>query len=91
LDVNWINSDTFDGETGDDDGPGIIGGTVLTFNTVTPWIEGFVDATGAFVEDGTFGAFSSRVWGSFDGTTEEPYVYPIGAELDELESLVFSR
>lgn len=91
ADVNWINSDTFDGTTGDDDGPGIIGGTVFTFNTVTPWIEGFVDATGAFLEDGTFGAFSSRMWGSFDGTTEEPFVYPIGAELDELESLVFSR
>lgn len=89
--VNWINSDTFDGTTGDDDGPGIIGGATLTFNTVTPFWNGVVDATGAYLENGTFGAVSWQMWGAFDGTTNDPVVFPQGADLEALESLIFSR
>lgn len=89
--VNWINSDTFDGNTGDDDGPGIIGGATLTFNTVTPFFEGVVDATGLYLEDGSFGALSWMMWGAFDGTTNDPVVFPQGADLEALERLMFSR
>ena len=91
LDVNWTNSDPFDGTTGNEDGPGIIGGTRFTFNTVTPWIPGFPDATGSFLDDGSFGAFSVHMWGAFDGTTDDPVIFPIGTEFEELESLIFSR
>lgn len=89
--VNWINSDTFDGTAGDDDGPGIIGGATLTFNTITPLFSGVVDATGSFLEDGSYSAISLHMWGAFDGTTNDPVVFPQGADLESLESLIFSR
>lgn len=89
--VNWINSDTFDGTQGDDDGPGIIGGSVLIFNTITPFFSGTVDATGSFLENGHFGSVSGHMWGAFDGTTNDPVVFPQGANLDDLETLIFSR
>ena len=91
VNVNWINSDTFDGNTGDDDGPGIIGGAGLIFNTVTPWFQGVVDASSSFVDNGAFGALSVHMWGAFDGTTNDPVVFPQGNNLEELEQLIFSR
>jgi hypothetical protein len=31
------------------------------------------------------------MWGAFDGTTNDPVVFPQGANLEELETLIFSR
>jgi hypothetical protein len=85
---DWVNNDEFNGPAGNL-GPGVInpanGGPALTltFNSlsyvlwnvfpVTP-----MDELGAF-QQGWF-------WGSFDGTTNAPVVYPLGIELRELEA-----
>ena len=92
LTINMINSDTIDGEEGDDDGPGIIGGMRLTYNTITPWThltlglpvtEGFLQSN-----PNSFGEYSLQTWGAFNGSSDEPVIFPIGSELEQLESLV---
>ncbi|MBN8246758.1 MAG: hypothetical protein J0L84_04865 [Verrucomicrobia bacterium] len=64
-------------------GPGIIEpGVVLAFNKVGPWVYNVLDTA---EEDGIRGF----VWGSFDGTTNTPIVYPQGATAEQIESLLF--
>ncbi|MDG1889994.1 MAG: hypothetical protein P8L18_01680 [Verrucomicrobiota bacterium] len=90
--VTYINSDTIDNNQGDDDGPGIVQTGTFTFNTIGSLFVGVVNATGNFLENGQFSELSDApIWGSFDGSTEDPIVYPQGTNLDDLESLVFSR
>jgi hypothetical protein len=77
-------------------GPGtIIPSTAFTFDKVGPiYLNQF---TGFFL-GGTFGFISAEtnqfqilVWGSFDGTTNAPVVYPNGTSITNLENSVLIR
>jgi len=84
--ANWVNNDALNGQNiiG---GPGIISPQVsidfskigpnnLNINFVTP----FLDEYNVFI--------TGFVWGSFDGTTNAPIVYPNGTSIQELEQAV---
>ena len=73
-------------------GPGVVvPGTVFTFNNVGPIYLN----PGIFFLGRTNTALSEAsqsqllIWGSFDGTTNAPVVYPNGTDLTNLESQVF--
>jgi len=73
-------------------GPGTInpgGGApaiTYTFNTVHDlWINTF-----PFDNQDEITAARITIWGSFDGTTNEPFVYPVGIEARDVESWVLS-
>ncbi|HAB17437.1 MAG TPA: hypothetical protein PLX89_10720 [Verrucomicrobiota bacterium] len=64
-------------------GPGIVEpGIQVIFNKVGPWIFNITETT---EELGVRGF----VWGSYDGTTNAPVVYPVGSTLQEIESTLF--
>ncbi|MEO5803084.1 MAG: hypothetical protein ABIR24_06105 [Verrucomicrobiota bacterium] len=66
-----------------DDGPGvIIPQTTITFNKLGPF---FRNITPSFLYEESFNGF---VWGSFDGTTNDPIVYPEGTNVRDIEDLV---
>ena len=66
-------------------GPGIIEpGVVVAFNNVGPWLYNAFDTAQIEGLDGF-------VWGSFDGTTNTPIVYPQGATAQQLESKLFQQ
>ena len=64
-------------------GPGTIQPTAaFTFNKVGPL---FFNIGPAFVDEAS--ATLDYIWGSFDGTTNDPIVYPDGTDLNSLEYL----
>ncbi len=66
-------------------GPGIIEpGVEVALSKVGPWLFNVRDTTEAQGRNGF-------VWGSFDGTTNAPIVYPQGATAQELESKLFEE
>lgn len=65
------------------DGPGVVeNGLQIIFNKVGPWIYNITDTSQS---QGVRGF----VWGSFDGTTNAPIVYPVGTTLYEVEGKLF--
>ena len=85
----WINNDALNGQAALA-GPGVISGPiVLTFNKIGPFIYnlGPFDG-GSFLDEIT--GFGGWVWGSFDGTANEPVVYPVGSSIQELEQQVLN-
>jgi hypothetical protein len=89
LNAGWLSSDEFDGVTGDDAGPGIITPSKrITFNNVGPL---FLNQQGAgvfFLREGDINTTPFITWGSFDGTTNAPIVYPDKITIEDLERLV---
>ncbi len=86
---NWNNSDALDGTTGDDAGPGVIVPPfTITFNTVGPIFQNLQSAGSFFLTEGAFGSQSLLTWGSYNGTTNEPVVYPVGSSILDLERQV---
>jgi hypothetical protein len=83
--ANWQNNDAingFDGQT--DGGPGVIEGPVqITFTDQLPFFSNEPFFFSSFLstprpEPGLpFGWTTSALWGSFDGTTAEPFIYPV--------------
>jgi hypothetical protein len=70
--AGWINNDTINGNTflG---GPGVISFPIqINFTDVFPALFNSVP----FVDE--FSAINVGIWGSFDGTTNPPVVYPVG-------------
>jgi hypothetical protein len=74
-------------------GPGVIDRqTVLSYNRVgTPFWNGPFPNTNSLVNGQVSAvnqstALASVLWGSFDGTTNTPIVYPTGLSIQELES-----
>ena len=59
-------------------------GSVLTFNSVGPLLQNiwpfFLSEANAFT--------IPFLWGSFDGSTNEPVVYPIGTSIQQIEAQV---
>jgi hypothetical protein len=76
-------------------GPGIIAGaaglgTQITFNKVGPiyLVPGFLTTTNQFTEYGEADAITVLIWGSYDGRTNYPTIYPEGTSIDDLASQV---
>lgn len=67
------------------DGPGQFGGTtIITFNKVGPLI---INTAPTFLnQPATVNTF---YWGSFDGTTNDPVVYPSNTSIRDVERAVF--
>lgn len=66
-------------------GPGILEpGVTVALNKVGPWLYNVRDTSEA---QGTRG----WVWGSFNGSTNVPVIYPQGATVEELESKLFGQ
>lgn len=69
-------------------GPGTIEPDVaFVFNKVGPIYSVFAPA--AFLADAEAGLLTWVIWGSFDGSTNAPVVYPNGTSLQNLENQVF--
>lgn len=67
------------------DGPGQFGGPIsITFNKVGPTL---FNSYPSFL--GEANGFPDFIWGSFDGSTNDPVVYPIGSTIRDLERSVF--
>jgi hypothetical protein len=67
------------------DGPGQIAGPIaITFNKVGPTL---FNSFPSFL--GEANGFLDFVWGSFDGSTNDPVVYPVGSTIRDLERTVF--
>lgn len=91
---NWINNDALNGTT-TLDGPGVIQGpVVLNYSKVGPYIyglDGYYPASGVTNSLATtIGSLSGFVWGSFDGTTNAPKLFPADVTISDLEWLVLS-
>jgi hypothetical protein len=84
----WVNNNAINGQAALD-GPGVINGQiVITFNKLGPFLFNFgPDPNGISFLDELSG-FPGFVWGSFDGTTNDPVVYPIGSSIQALEQQV---
>src|SRR5439155_607264 len=78
----WNTNDIVPGSVGLF-GPGTTEPTIsFTFDKVAPILIN--DLGPAFVDEAS--AFLVFVWGSFDGTTNAPIVYPIGTSIYDLEN-----
>jgi hypothetical protein len=65
--------------------------TLMIFNKVGPLYENnnlVLGTNGFFLTDATQNPFLSLSWGSFDGSTNAPEVYPNGTTIAQLEALV---
>jgi len=93
--IAFINGDTVDPDPGDDLGPGIIQGGGITFNTtgvnnglfgslITPVDAWFREGVPNFLD-------SPCLWAAFDGSTNDPVVFPQGIDFNEIERLVLGR
>jgi hypothetical protein len=69
-------------------GPGTIDPpSIITFNKVGDLFEqGILGTTNAFLSEAS--QSSQLAWGSFDGTTNDPVVYPNGTSIENLENLI---
>jgi len=90
--ADWVNNDALNGTT-TLDGPGVIqGSVVLNYSKLGPYIyglEGYYpasSATSSFIS--SFNSLSGFVWGSFDGTTNAPTLFPSDISVPDLEWLV---
>lgn len=82
--VDWLNSAALREDTEDNFGPGVIVPPVtFTFNTVGPtaWHNQFF-----LTEDSALLHYPR--WGSFDGSTNDPIIFPIDTSIFELEQQV---
>jgi hypothetical protein len=72
--------------TGPTAGPGTIAPTVvITFNKLGQFVQ---SETPSFLDEET--AFIGWVWGSFDGTTNDPVVYPVGSTIQDIQQILFA-
>jgi len=90
----WVNNDAINGRAGNY-GPGTItpsvgatAGFVLTFNNVGP-LTGQTWPFFVSQADAVFTPNANLLWGSYDGTTNEPVVYPYGTSIQQIEAQVF--
>ncbi|HEY6169507.1 MAG TPA: hypothetical protein VI454_15810, partial [Verrucomicrobiae bacterium] len=89
---NWINNDNINGRSALA-GPGVIqapgpnsASVTITFNKVGPWR---INQNPFFLDELNFVSLGF-VWGSFDGSTNPPVVYPIGTSIYDLENQVLN-
>jgi hypothetical protein len=91
--INWTNNAALNGlfNAAANFGPGVIqpaqggaGALVLTFNSVGPILANVYPA---FLSEAN-AAIVAFLWGSFDGSTNEPVVYPVGTSIRQVEAQV---
>ncbi len=84
----WINNDALNGN-GAQGGPGVIPPQVrLSFTDQLPY---FLNSADPFIQNITHqSAIGGAVWGSFDGSTNAPVVYPDFLSLQQLENLILN-
>lgn len=81
--AGWVNNDALNGQA-TLDGPGVIQPqVVLTYSKLGPY---FVNQDPIFLDE--FTGITGFIWGAFDGTTNEPVVFPVGSSIQELEQQV---
>jgi hypothetical protein len=81
--ANWDNNDPINGQTALA-GPGVIQSpVVITFSKLGPY---FINSNPSFIDEST--AFRGTLWGSFDGSTNPPVVFPDFISIQELENQV---
>ena len=79
----WINNDALNGQA-TLDGPGVIlPQIVLTYSKLGPY---FINRAPNFMDE--LNSVDGLVWGSFDGSTNAPIVFPAGTSIQELEQQV---
>ncbi|HEU5070271.1 MAG TPA: hypothetical protein VFV96_07650 [Verrucomicrobiae bacterium] len=87
----WANNDAINGST-TLDGPGVIQGSVFfTYSKLGPYmygLQGYYPADGASSAFSTINSLAGFIWGSFDGTTNPPVVFPTDVSIQDLEWLV---
>jgi hypothetical protein len=84
----WINHDALNGAALQG-GPGVIPPQVrIIFNDVLPYFSNSGSAQFQFLDHET--AIRSAVWGSFDGTTNAPIIFPNYISLQMLENMVLN-
>jgi len=85
--AGWANNDAINGQAALD-GPGVIQPqVVITFSKVGPY---FFDQAPPFVDGPAVSQDLFTVWGSFDGTTNNPIIYPIGTSIYDYENQVLT-
>ncbi len=85
--AGWANNAALNGQAALA-GPGVIQPqVVITFNNVGPWILNASGTGISYMSEANPDA-TGWVWGSFDGTTNAPVVYPAGASIYDLEAQV---
>lgn len=85
--TGWADFDGLNGQAALD-GPGIIQPSiVISFSKLGP---SFVNQSPNFLSEAS-PAFIEFIWGSYDGTTNAPIVYPSGTSIKSLESMVLGR
>ena len=85
LASSWVNNNAINGQIALN-GPGIIPPQItITFSKLGPF---FFNQNPFFVDQGS--ASPGFVWGSFDGSTNPPIVYPSGLSIQQLEQQVLT-
>jgi hypothetical protein len=79
----WANNDALNGQAALN-GPGVVQPqVVITFNKIGPYQFNYDPY---FLDEAN--SFAGFLWGSFDGTTNPPVVYPSGISIQDLEQQV---
>jgi hypothetical protein len=83
--ASFQNNDALNGATGNE-GPGqIVPGLTIIFNKAG---NALLNSTPAFLSE--VNSSPNWIWGSFDGSTNAPVVYPSGTSISDLEQQVLS-
>lgn len=81
----WANNDALNGQA-TLDGPGVIQPSItISYSKVGPY---FFNLAPAFLDD-LIAPLGGFVWGSFDGSTNAPIIFPDGTSIFELEQQIF--
>jgi len=85
---NGVNNDALNGQPGQGvaaDGPGQFnGGITIAFNKLG---SSYLNIVPIFLSQPA--EFFYPAWGSYDGTTNDPVVYPVGTTIRDVERTVF--
>ncbi len=77
-------------------GPGVITPQiVISFNKITPWYFNFRSGFDSFLQQSTLGQTFLGVpvtfaWASFNGSTNEPVIYPLGSSINAIENQILN-
>ena len=93
--MTFINGDTVDPNPGDDMGPGIIQDGSITFSTGGlngVLLGSLISPVDAWFQEGVPNFLDSQhIWAAFDGSTNDPVVFPQGIDFEEIERLALGR
>jgi hypothetical protein len=82
--IGFQNNSALNGTTGlgvGANGPGVIGTVEISFSKIGPFLMNIPEGDELAASRGT-------VWGSFDGSTNAPIIFPRGMSVQELERIV---